>query len=72
MIGDGTIVPVRATADAAEVGELCLVASNAPVNRGAAAPDRCRIGCGGMVRKDARVPELTTVESGAVYRSLLS
>lgn len=68
VIGDGTIVLAQATVDAATVGEMCIVASNALVSRGSTVGDFCHIDCGGIVLKDACVDDLVMVESGQIYR----
>lgn len=67
-VGDGTIVMAQATVNASTVGELCIVASNALINFGATVDDFAHIDCGGIVMKDAKVPKMTFVASGEIYK----
>ena len=69
-IGDGSIVMAQATVNAATVGEMCIVASNALVNFGANVGNYAHIDCGGIVMKDSEVPEMAYVGSGEIYKSL--
>lgn len=69
VVGDGTVILAQATVDAATVGENCIIASNALVNRGAVVGDDVHVDCGGIVIKNSQVPERTTVGSGEIYNS---
>lgn len=69
VIGEGTIIMAQATINAAVVGDCCIVASNALVSFGATLHDFTRLECGAMVMKESDVPELTTVQSGAIFRN---
>lgn len=68
VIGDGTVVLAQATIDAAAVGESCIIASNALINRGAVVGDGSHVDCGGIVLKETRVPPMTTVGSGEIFK----
>lgn len=67
-VGDGSIVMAQATVNASSVGKMCIIASNALVSYGATIEDYSHIDCGGIVMKDAKVPQMTLVGSGEIYR----
>ncbi len=70
VIGEGTIILAQATVNAATVGDCCIVSSNSLINFGATVKDYVHVDCGAMVLKGAVVPEVTTVESGNIYRAM--
>jgi len=67
-IGKGTAVLPQATIGDAEVGEYCILASNSLVNSDSVVRDFVLIDCGGIVLKNSKVPEMTFIKSGGIYR----
>ena len=69
QIGRGSIVMPQATVNAgAEVGEFCIIASNALIGFHARVEDYAHCDCASVVMKDCTVPSLATVESGEILR----
>ena len=69
QIGRGSIVMPQATVNAgAEVGEFCIIASNALIGFHARVEDYAHCDCASVVMKDCTVPGLATVESGEILR----
>lgn len=70
VIGEGTVILAQATVNAAVVGDCCIVSSNSLIHFGATVKDYVHVDCGAMVLMNAVVPEVTTVESGNIYRAM--
>ena len=68
-IGEGSIIMAQATVNKSKIGKCCIVESNAIVSYGAETGSYCHIDCGAMIMKNTGVPEMTTVNSGDIYRS---
>lgn len=50
------------------MGDYCILASNSLVNSKSEVKNFAHIGCGGIVLKGSKVPEMTVVKSGEVFR----
>lgn len=69
-IGEGTIIMAQATVNSgAKIGKSCIVATNGMVGFDASVGSYSHIDCGSIVMKTAYVPEMTVIESGAIYRA---
>lgn len=69
-IGDGSIVMSQVTVSSgAVIGNGCILASNSMVGFGAEIGDYSHIDCGGIVMKNAAVPEKQIVKSGTVFEN---
>ncbi len=67
-IGKGTVILPQVTVGDAEVGDYCILSSNSLVNSKSEVKNFTHIGCGGIVLKGSKVPEMTVVKSGEVFR----
>lgn len=68
-IGRGTIIMPQATVNTgAEIGDFCIIASNALIGFNATVESYVHCDCASVVMKDCKVPELTTVESGEIVK----
>lgn len=66
-IGEGVAILPQSTIADAEVGDFCILASNSLVSIDAKLGAFSHVDCGGIVKKNAHVPEGTWVKSGEIY-----
>lgn len=66
-IGEGVAILPQATVSEASIGDFCILSSNSLVNGAAVVGAFSHIESGGIVMKNRRVPEGTTVRSGEIY-----
>lgn len=66
-LGEGIAILPQSTVNESEIGDFCILASNSLVNNGVKLGAYSHIDCGGIVLKNTKVPEGTTVESGEIY-----
>lgn len=66
-IGEGVAILPQSTVGDAEIGDFCILASNSLVNIDAKLGAYSHVDCGGIVLKNAKVPEETWVKSGKIY-----
>lgn len=67
-IGEGVAILPQSTVGEAEIGDICILASNSLVNIDAEIGNFSHIDCGGIVLKNDKVPDGTWVKSGKIYR----
>ena len=67
-LGDGIVIMPQGTVGAAEIGDCCIVATNSTVNSGATIEKFSHIDCGGIVAKQAKVPQGSWIKSGEIYQ----
>lgn len=67
QIGEGVAILPQSTVGDAEIGDFSILASNSLVNTDSKLGAFSHIDCGGIVLKNARVPEGTWVKSGEIY-----
>ena len=67
QIGEGTVVLAQATVNGmAQIGESCIVSQNAVIGFQASVGSFAHVDCGGIVMKNAHVPEMALVRSAEV------
>lgn len=67
QIGEGTVVLAQATVNSmAQVGESCIIAQNSMIGFQATVGAYAHVDCGGIVMKNAHVPEMAVVRSAEV------
>lgn len=67
VIGEGVAILPQSTVNESIIGDFCILASNSLINFGANVGSFSHIDCGGIVKKEAVVPEGTWVKAGKVY-----
>lgn len=67
VIGEGVSILPQVTVSEANIGDFCILSSNSLVNGGARVGAYTHVGCGGIVRKDKKVPNETKILDGEIY-----
>lgn len=66
-IGEGVIVLPQSNIGAAEIGDFCIISANSTINSKAILEAYCHVGSGGIVLKNANVPEGSMIDSGEIF-----
>lgn len=67
VLGEGIAILPQCTVNESEIGDFCILSSNTLINNEAKIGSFSHIGCGGIVPKGKKVPELTWVKDGVIY-----